>query len=78
MDDKNTFEKDSQALDKVAGGKVNKNITPGPGGIGGVVDSTLNGKNYDAVAEALLKKIQPPPPRSRKVNNDVDIYDVDV
>ena len=63
-----------QQLGQAAGGTVNKN--PSPKNTTNIVDDTVNGENYDAVATAIAHRISPPPARKRKVNNSYDIYDV--
>lgn len=63
-------------LGQAAGGTVNKN--PTPNNTTNIVDDTVNGENYDAVATAIAHRISPPPARKRKVNNTYDIYDVSI
>ena len=63
-------------LGQAAGGTVNKN--PTPNNTTNIVDDTVNGENYDAIAEAIARKINPAPPRKRKVDNSHDIYDVSI
>ena len=58
------------------GGQVNKN--PTPGNPTNVVDPIVNDENYDAIATAIVKRISPPPARSRGVNNNQNIFDVDI
>ena len=65
-----------QQLGQAAGGTVNKN--PSPKNTTNIVDDTVNGENYDAIAEAIARKINPAPPRKRKVDNSHDIYDVSI
>ena len=62
-------------LERVAGGKVNPNMEPGklPG-----IDNMINGKFYDWLANKIVNWLQPPEPRKRQVDNNVNIYDVDV
>ena len=78
MKNTDTYEINILEMDRIAGGKTNKNPTPGPGGFNKVVDEQLNGKNYDAIATLIVNAIQPPPPRDRAVDNSVDIYDIDL
>ena len=78
MKNTNTFEISFFEMEQVAGGKTNKNPTPGPGGFNKVVDEALNGKNYDKIASAIVDIIQPAEPRTRNVDNSVDIYDIDL
>ncbi len=65
-----------EELSLVTGGKVNKNVDPGNLTRG--VDIVINGKNYDALAQRIADFLCPPSPRTRKVNNDVDINDCDI
>jgi len=53
------------------GGTVNKNPTPGNPGI----DVIINGKNYDAIAQYIADILNGDNVRTRKVDNDLDIYD---
>ena len=49
---------------------------PGEGVDFGDIDDIINGNNYDAIADWINNKLSPP--RTRKVRNDCEIYDVDV
>ena len=64
-------------MSRVPGGKDHSG-NYNPGNIGGGIDKLINGKNYEAVAVAIVKKIQPDPPRTRNVDNSVDIDDCDI
>lgn len=62
-------------LNGIAGGTTNGNPTPDkPVNL----DKILNDKNYDLIAEWLMKKFGWIPPRTRKINNQMDINDVDI
>ena len=63
-------------LGQAAGGATNKN--PTPKNTTTIVDDTINGENYDAIAQAIVNKISPPPARKRAVDNAQDIYDVSI
>ena len=65
-----------QEIGQAAGGTVNKN--PNPKNTTNIVDDTVNGETYDAIAEAIARKINPAPPRKRNVNNSYNIYDVSI
>ena len=67
---------DGNALAGVTGGTVNKN--PNPGKLDNGIDAILNGKNYDALAGRIADKLNPERPRTRAVDNTVDIYDCDI
>ena len=69
-------EMDLENLELVTGGTVNKN--PNPGKLDNGIDQILNGQSYDALAEKIAKMLNPAESRTRKVNNDVDIYDCDI
>ena len=60
----------------VSGGKTNKN--PDPGNLTSPIDQIINGKNYDAIAQWIANWLNGDTKRSRKVKNDVDIYDTDI
>ena len=70
-----TMELNELELERVAGGKTNPNMEPGklPN-----IDKIINNKFYEWIATKIANWLQPPKPRDRKVNNDVDIYDVDI
>ena len=72
----NSNELELQQLGQAAGGTVNKN--PSPKNTTNIVDDTVNGENYDAIAEAIARKINPAPPRKRNVDNSHSIYDVSI
>ncbi len=71
-----TMEITIEELENVTGGTVNKN--PTPNNVGSVVDMIINGKNYDAIAQAIANLLNPEEDRTRKVNNNVDIYDCEI
>ena len=58
-------------MSMVTGGTVNKNPTPGNPGIDGII----NGKNYDAVAQAIADILNGDDVRTRRVDDSRDIYD---
>ncbi len=58
---------------RITGGTNNKN--PNPDKMDPGIDSIINGKNYDAIAQAIADWLNGDNNRSRNVNNDVDIYD---
>lgn len=60
----------------VTGGKTNNN--PNPGSMTSPIDQIVNGKNYDAIAQMIADWLNGDNTRSRKVKNDVDIYDTDI
>lgn len=72
-----------EELNQVTGGKVNPNFTPDGNSFGKTIDNTINGGNYDRIADAIVGWLNKDNPnssyntRSRAVNNDVDIYDFD-
>jgi hypothetical protein len=70
----NTIELDMNMMGAVTGGTVNKNPTPGNPGI----DIIINGDNYDTIAQAIANWLNGDDVRTRKINNDVDIYDCDI
>ncbi len=72
-EEKMKYEMNSDMLSAVNGGKVNKNIDPKS--ITNWVDSTINGKEYDALAQIIADALNPKQERIRPVNNNVDIYD---
>ncbi len=67
------YELNSDLLSAVNGGKVNKNIDPNS--INGWVDSTINGREYDALAQRIADRLNPKQDRIRPVNNAVNIFD---
>lgn len=77
---KNTenYEIDVTELEIVSGGTANKNPMPGSGGFNKAIDEILNAEAYDFFASLIAGWIQPAGPRTRKVDNNVDIYDCDV
>ena len=70
----NTEEIRMNQLGRAAGGTVNKN--PSAKDPGSIVDITINGENYDALAQVIANKLCPPKPRNRGVINGQDINDV--
>jgi hypothetical protein len=42
------------------------------------IDGIINGKNYDAIAQWIANWLNGDNKRSRKVNNNVDIYDTEI
>ena len=74
----NTYETElnlNQML-RITGGKTNKNPTPDKMDPG--IDGIINGKNYDAIAQWIANWLNGDNKRSRKVNNNVDIYDTEI
>ncbi len=63
-------------LTKVNAGTVNKNPSPNKPDAG--IDQIINGKNYDAIAQKIADGLTPDRPRTRNVENDVDIYDCEI
>ena len=61
---------------QITGGKTNKNSTPDKLDSG--IDLIINGKNYDLIAQWIANWLNGDNTRSRRVNNDVDIYDTDI
>ena len=57
----------------ITGGTNNNN--PNPGKMDPGIDGIINGKNYDAIAQWIANWLNGDNKRSRKVNNNVDIYD---
>ena len=60
----------------VTGGKTNNN--PNPGKMDPGIDGIINGKNYDAIAQWIANWLNGDNKRSRKVNNNVDMYDTEI
>ena len=60
-------------LDQVTGGTVNKN--PTPSNTTSIVDQTINGKNYDALAQMIADWLNGDDKRTRPIDNSKDIYD---
>ena len=56
---------------QITGGSNN----PTPGNMDPGIDGIINGKNYDYIAQLIADILNGDDNRSRKVNNDVDIYD---
>ena len=71
----NTYEKELNLnqMVRITGGKNNKD--PNPDKMDPGIDGIINGKNYDAIAQWIADWLNGDNNRSRKVNNDVDIYD---
>lgn len=70
-----------EELAKATGaGNHSKNMTPDNMGKNpiNVVDSIVNGKSYDYMAKWVMKKTGLTEKRERKVNNNVNIYDIDL
>ena len=69
----NAYEKELNLdqMVKVTGGKGN----PTPDNMDPGIDGIINGKNYDAIAQAIADWLNGDNERTRNVNNDVDIYD---
>ena len=62
-------------LEQITGG-VNNN--PNPDKMDPGIDGIINGKNYDAIAQKIADWLNGDNDRSRNVNNNVDIYDIDI
>ncbi len=62
-----------ELLNRVTGGTVNKN--PTPSNTTSIVDQTINGKNYDAVAQMIADWLNGDDVRTRKIDNTQDIND---
>ena len=58
---------------RITGGTNNNN--PNPDKMDPGIDGIINGKNYDYIAQLIADILNGDDNRSRKVNNDVDIYD---
>ena len=67
-----------EELEKVAGGTVNDNLQPESDSFGGMVDDMINGKNYDAIAQAIADYLNGDDVRTRQIDNNVDIYDCEI
>ena len=67
-----------EELEKVAGGTVNDNLQPVSDSFGGMVDDMINGKNYDAIAQAIADYLNGDDVRTRQIDNNVDIYDCEI
>ena len=67
------IEINEELLDRVTGGTVNKN--PNPKNTTSVMDQTINGKNYDALAQMIADWLNGDDVRTRKIDNNQDIYD---
>ena len=63
-------------LEAVCGGKNNKNPTLDRPDA--AIDSIVNGKNYDYIAQKIADWLNGDDTRSRGVNNSMNIYDVDI
>lgn len=72
----NAYEKELNLdqMVKVTGGKGN----PTPDNMDPGIDGIINGKNYDAIAQWIANWLNGDNKRSRKVNNNVDIYDTEI
>ena len=73
----NTYEKELNLnqMEQITGG-VNNN--PNPDKMDPGIDGIINGDNYDAIAQAIADWLNGDNERSRDVNNNVNIYDVDI
>jgi hypothetical protein len=71
----NTIELKAKQMNNVAGGTVNKD--PKPDNVGWI-DQTINGKNYDAIAQYIANILNGDDVRTREVNANVDIYDCEL
>lgn len=69
----NTMELNMNQMGQITGGTNNKN--PNPDKMDPGIDQIINGKNYDAIAQAIADWLNGDNERSRNVDNDVDIYD---
>ena len=67
---------ETEAMAQVGGGQTNKN--PNPGKLDNGIDQIINGENYDALAKRIADLLNPDKPRSRNVDNCVDIYDCEI
>ena len=65
-------------IQMVAGGTANKNPNPSGGSVDGMIDSVINGKNYDAIAQRIADYLNGDDVRTRYVDNNVDIYDCEI
>lgn len=70
---KNYMEIPMEMLDQVTGGTVNKN--PNPSNTTGIVDQTINGNNYDALAQKIADWLNGDDVRTRAIDNTQDIND---
>lgn len=71
----NTIELKAKQMNNVAGGTVNKDLKPDNVGW---IDQTINGKNYDAIAQYIANILNGDDVRTREVNANVDIYDCEL
>ena len=71
----NTIELKAKQMNNVAGGTVNKDAKPDNVGW---IDQTINGKNYDAIAQYIANILNGDDVRTREVNANVDIYDCEL
>ena len=62
-------------LEQITGG-VNNN--PNPDKMDPGIDGIINGKNYDLIAQLIADWLNGDNNRTRKVNNDINIYDTDI
>ena len=69
----NTAELNAMQIEAVCGGTTNKNPTPSK--LDAPIDSILNGKNYDAIAQKIADWLNGDNTRTRNVNEKQDIYD---
>jgi hypothetical protein len=72
----NETELNLNQMGEITGGTNNKN--PNPGKMDPGIDGIINGKNYDAIAQWIANWLNGDNKRSRKVNNNVDIYDTEI
>ena len=71
----NTYEMELNQMVWITGG-VNNN--PNPDKMDPGIDGIINGENYDAIAQKIADWLNGDNERSRNVNNNVDIYDIDI
>ena len=72
----NETELNLNQIGEITGGTNNKN--PNPSKMDPGIDGIINGKNYDAIAQWIANWLNGDNKRSRKVNNNVDIYDTEI
>ena len=73
MTNLNEMEISKEMLDQATGGTVNKN--PTPSNTTSIVDQTINGQNYDALAQKIADWLNGDDVRTRPIDNTQDIYD---
>ena len=67
------MEINEELLNQVTGGTANKN--PNPSNTTSIVDQTINGDNYDALAQMIADWLNGDDVRTRPIDNSQDIYD---